>query len=125
MTERNSDAATIIASSDAMALRLHIISSKITSNKMTKATRKGFRKATDGKAEAISTEIETFLEAFSDKIVEGDVFEFVSTSDGVTVSKNGLEKVRVSSREFKQALFGIWLSEHPVKRSLKKALLGQ
>jgi len=124
LTVGSSDAQAIINSNDAMGLRLHIISSKITSKKMTKATRKGFKKATGGKIGAISSEIEQFLEAFSAEIVEGDVFEFVSTAGGVSVSKNGSKQATISSQEFKQALFGIWLSDHPVKENLKKKLLG-
>ncbi len=126
LTEKNSDADTIIQSDDSMAIRLHIISAKITSEKMTKATRKGFSKATGGKVESISEEIEIFLAAFSDKINVGDIFEFVNVSrQGVSVSKNGSEKAVISSAAFKQALFGIWLSDKPVKAKLKAEMLGK
>lgn len=122
------DANAIIDADDVMALRLHIISSKITSKKMIKATREGFKKATHGhgKTDAISSEIEQFLQAFDDKIVKGDVFEFVyQPSKGVVVSKNSLQQATITSLAFKQALFGIWLSDKPVKQRLKKKLLGQ
>ena len=123
---QESDAEKIIASADPMALRLHIISSKITSEKMTKATRNGFKKATGGKVEPIATEIKMFLEAFSDKIEVGDIFEFVATSDqAMVISKNGAQQQTIMSTEFKQALFGIWLSDKPVKAKLKKQLLGK
>lgn len=126
LTDKNTDANTIITSDNPMALRLHIISSKITSKKMTKATRKGFTKATRGKTDAISNEINQFLEAFSNKIVEGDTFDFVYQPDqGVLVSKNEREQITVSSLAFKQALFGIWLSDKPVKERLKTKLLGK
>lgn len=126
LVDKNQDANAIIASKDATALRLHIISSKITSKKMTKATRKGFEKATGGNVEAIATEIDLFLQTFSDKIVEGDVFEFVyQPEQGVAVAKNGHQQAVISSFEFKRALFGIWLSDKPVKERLKKNLLGQ
>jgi hypothetical protein len=121
---KESDAEKIIASTDPMALRLHIISSKITSKKMTNATRSGFKKSTGGKVEPISSEIEQFLEAFSDKIEVGDIFEFVATEKGVVISKNNVQQQIISSQEFKQALFGIWLSDKPVKTKLKKSLLG-
>ena len=92
---------------------------------MTKATRKGFGKATNGKVDIIAAEINLFLEGFSDAIVKGDVFEFVYQPDrGVAVVKNGRQQAVISSLEFKQALFGIWLSDKPVKASLKKKLLG-
>ena len=126
LTEENTDAKAIIESDAPMALRLHIISSKITSKKMTKATRKGFKKSTGGKIEGIANEIDQFLTAFSDDIIEGDTFEFVSTAnEGVVVSKNGTHQATIASIEFKHALFGIWLSDHPVKEGLKKNLLGR
>ena len=125
LNDKQNDASVIIKADDVMALRLHIISSKVTSKKMAKATRKGFGKATNGKVDTISTEINQFLEAFSDVIIEGDVFEFVYQPDrGVAVVKNGHQQAVISSLEFKQALFGIWLSDKPVKASLKKKLLG-
>ena len=74
LKNKSSDAAAIIKSEDPMAIRLHIISSKITSEKMSKATRKGFEKSTGGNTAPISTEIDQFIGAFSDPIKEGDVF---------------------------------------------------
>ena len=108
-----------------MAIRLHIISGKITSEKMSKATREGFEKSTDKNTVAISSEIDQFISAFSDPIKEGDVFEFVNTASGVNVTKNGSDKATFTSPEFKQALFGIWLSDHPVQGKLKKGMLGK
>ncbi|MBL1321355.1 MAG: chalcone isomerase family protein [Methylophaga sp.] len=121
---KETDAAKIIASTEPMILRLHIISSKITSKKMTNATRSGFKKATGGKIEPISSEIEQFLKAFSDKIEVGDIFDIVANEQGVVISKNSVQQQTISSQQFKQALFGIWLSDKPVKAKLKKALLG-
>ena len=125
LSEKNNDAAAIIQSSDPMAIRLHIISSKITSEKMIKATRKGFESSTGNNTDAITKEIDQFIAAFSQPIKEGDIFEFKNTSDqGVVVTKNGDEKATISSAEFKAALFGIWLSDRPAQAKLKKAMLG-
>ena len=125
LKEKSSNAAAIIKSSDPMAIRLHIISGKITSEKMSKATREGFEKSTGGNTAPISAEIDQFIGAFSEPIKEGDIFEFANTADGVIVTKNGAEKATIASPEFKQALFGIWLSDHPVQGKLKKAMLGK
>jgi len=125
LKNKNNNATAIIKSSDPMAIRLHIISSKITSEKMSKATREGFEKSTGKNTSGISTEIDQFIGAFSDPIKEGDVFEFVNTADGINVTKNGADKASIASPEFKQALFGIWLSDHPVQGKLKKGMLGK
>ncbi len=124
LDSKESDAKKIITSTKPMALRLHIISSKITPKKMTKGIQKGFNKATAGNVEPIAPEIRLFLETFSDKIEVGDIFEFVATDRGVVILKNSIEQQIIPSQDFKQALFGIWLSDKPVKAKLKKQLLG-
>lgn len=124
LSAQESNAVKIIESTVPMALRLHIISSKITSKKMIKGIQSGFKKATNGNVEPIALEIEQFLTAFSDNVEEGDVFEFVASEHGVVIIKNNVQNQTISSHAFKQALFGIWLSDKPVKAKLKKALLG-
>lgn len=122
----SSDAAAIIQSAAPMAIRLHIISPKITSEKMSKATKKGFESSTKKNTAPIAAEIEQFISAFNEPIKEGDVFEFVYTQGkGVAVTKNDVQKLIVPSAQFKAALFGIWLSDKPAQKSLKKAMLGK
>ena len=85
----------------------------------------GFNKSTGGKTAAIADKIEMFKSGFSDEIVKQDTFDLVyQPGEGVEVIKNGESKVTVDGLDFKQALFGIWLSDNPVQKSLKKALLG-
>jgi len=43
---------------------------------------------------------------------------------GTHVSRDGEEKAVIEGLEFKQALFGIWLSDKPVSGKLKSSLLG-
>ncbi len=42
---------------------------------------------------------------------------------GVTVYRNGEAKAQVPGLPFKQALFGIWLSDDAIQSSLRKALV--
>lgn len=124
LTEKNSDANSIIQSNAAMAIRIHIISPVITSKKFINATLQGFEKSTNNNTRPIAKKIEKFISALSEPIVEGDIFEFFNVSGkGVLMTKNGEEKVMVSSNEFKTALFGIWLSKNPVQAKLRSALL--
>ena len=126
LKQQNADPKAVIMSDETMAIRLHIISAKITSEKMIKATREGFEKSTLGLTVEIANEIDQFLNAFSEPINEGDVFEFIyRPANGLTVNKNNVEKINISSLVFKQALFGIWLSDQPVQKKLKNALLGK
>jgi hypothetical protein len=126
LVQENHDAGKIIEADEPMAIRLHIVSSKITSKKMEKATREGFVKATGGNVAPIQSQIENFISVFRDKINENDVYDLVYLPDkGVEVYKNAKYSSVTPGLYFKQALFGIWLSEKPAQKSLKKKMLGE
>ncbi|OUR69754.1 chalcone isomerase [Bermanella sp. 47_1433_sub80_T6] len=125
LTEASKEAKTIIAQDKAMALRLHITSGLLSGEKMETATREGFEKSTQGNTAPIQGTIDAFIANFKDGIQENDVFDFVySPESGVNVFKNGALKSTIKGLEFKQALFGIWLSEDAVQDDLKDGLLG-
>jgi hypothetical protein len=125
LSEASKEATAIIAQDKAMALRLHVTSGLLTSEKMEAATREGFEKSTNGNTAAIQSTIDTFIANFKDAIQENDIFDFVYTPmKGVAVFKNGELKSTILGLPFKQALFGIWLSEDAVQDDLKSGLLG-
>lgn len=125
LEQSGSDAAAIISADAPMALRIVIQSRLISSKKMQTAMTDGFNKSTGGNTAAIADKIELFQSGFSDEIVKQDKFDLIyQPGNGVEVVKNGESKVTVGGLDFKQALFGIWLSDDPVQKSLKKALLG-
>lgn len=121
------DAATVLSQDESMAIRLHIISGMITSEKMTNATVEGFENATEGNTKPLEKEIAVFLDTFKATINEGDIFDFVYTpTTGVEIYKNGtLAQTIASDLNFKKALFGIWLCDKPAQKSLKKEMLGK
>lgn len=123
--EQTSDANKLLELDQAMCMRLHIISSRITSEKMITATREGFVKSTDGDTDPIKDEIETFLSWLKQPIKKGDVFEFAFAPHNEThVSKNNKTLGVIENKKFSQALFGIWLSDVPVQQDMKDKLLG-
>lgn len=125
LTEATTEAKSVIDQDKPMALRLHITSGLLTSEKMESATREGFEKSTGGNTASIQATIDSFIATFSDAIVENDVFDFVyEPAVGVKVFKNDTLKATVEGLEFKKALFGIWLSEDAVQDDLKEGLLG-
>ena len=126
LKEKSGDPKVIIEANEPMAIRLHIISSMITSKKMEKATRKGFENATGGNIEPIEVQIEKFISVFEDQIEENDIFDLIYLPrKGVEVYKNSESKSVLEGIAFKNALFGIWLSDKPAQKSLKKAMLGE
>jgi hypothetical protein len=125
LAQKSQDADAIINADEPMAIKLHIISSLITSKKMEKATREGFENSTGGNIEPISTEIEAFIDVFKAQINDGDIFDFIYLpGTGVEIYKNTEKASLVEGFEFKKALFGIWLCDKPAQKSLKKAMLG-
>ena len=125
LNQFSNDAAKIVTADEPMAIRILIESGFISSKKMQTAMAEGFNKSTGGNTAAIADKIEMFKSGFSDEIVKKDTFDLVyQPGKGVEVVKNGESKLTVDGLDFKQALFGIWLSDNPVQKSLKKALLG-
>jgi hypothetical protein len=118
LKEKNQDPTAIIEADEPMAVRLHIISSMV--------TRKKLEKATAGNIEPIKVQIEEFISVFKEEIKENDSYDLIYVpGKGVQVSKNSEFRSAIGGLPFKKALFGIWLSEKPAQKSLKKAMLGE
>jgi hypothetical protein len=126
LKQKQSDAEKIIAADEPMAIRLHIVSSLITSEKMEAATREGFINATGGATAPLADRIESFIAVFREKINKEDLYEFVYVPGaGTKISKNGKAKTTIQGIDFKKALFGIWLCAKPAQESLKAQMLGK
>ena len=126
LEQKDSRPEKIILADNPMAIRLHIVSSMITSEKMEAATREGFQKATDDNISPIKSQIEQFISVFKEEIQENDIYDLVYTpGKGVTVYKNNKVHSLIVGLDFKQALFGIWLCDKPAQESLKAEMLGE
>ena len=126
LEQKNSQPEQIILADSPMAIRLHIVSSMITSKKMEAATREGFEKATDNNISPIKSQIEQFISVFKEEIQENDIYDLVYSADkSVTVYKNGKVHSSIVGLDFKQALFGIWLCDNPAQENLKTEMLGE
>ncbi len=127
LESKSSNANEIISSDKPMAIRLVITSNKINSNNMSEAIEDGFTKSTGGENYRIQDKIDKLISTFSKDAIEvGDIFDLVYVpGKGVQAYKNGTLKSTSTTLDFKQALFGIWLSDNPVQSGLKKGLLGQ
>lgn len=123
--EASSDAAAVIAADEPMAIRLNILSKLLTRKKMVKALKDGFSNATGGDTSAIQTQIDEMLAGMQEKILPGDVYTLAyEPGVGTHLMRNGEEQLVIEGLPFKQALFGIWLSDKPAQASLKSGLLG-
>jgi hypothetical protein len=122
---KSKDATTIINSAEPMAIRLHIVSSLISSDKMISAIDEGFKNSTKGNTAPLDSKIKQFKSAFSEKINVDDVFEMIyDPAKGVCIYKNGKSTSIIPGMDFKSALFGIWLCDKPADSDLKEKMLG-
>jgi hypothetical protein len=125
LKNKSSDATSIMNSNEAMAIRLHIVSGLISSEKMISAVDEGFQNSTGGKTAPLDARIKQFKAAFNEKIKVGDVFELnYDPAKGVNIIKNGKSSGTISGLDFKTALFGIWLCNKPADKDLKNKMLG-
>lgn len=125
LDKKSSDYKAIISGEKPMAIKLHIVSGLISSEKLIAAVRDGFNKSTKGNTAPIQPQIDTMLGYFKDEITKDDVFDLVYLpAKGIVAYKNGEVRGTVKGKEFKEALFGIWLSSDPADKGLKDDLLG-
>ncbi len=124
LNEKSSEADRVLNDEKPMAIKLHIVSKLISSDKMISAVTEGFEKSTNGNTAPIQKEIDTLISFFKEDIKENDIFDLVYIpSKGVVAYKNGKEKGIVPGKDFKKALFGIWLSNNPADDDLKDQML--
>lgn len=126
LKSKSSNASSIVNANEPMAIKIHIVSKLISSEKMIDAINEGFKNTTNGNTAPLSSEIEKFKSFFSDEITKNDVFDIVYLpSKGVVVYKNGEQRGAIKGNDFKKALFGIWLSDNPADKKLKEGMLGK
>ena len=122
---KSSDADKIINDSSPMALRLDVTSEMVTADAMKKALRDGLEKSTNNNTSPILNEIEQLSSSFNSAVTSGDFYEFIFIPEiGTHVLKNNELVELITGLEFKKAFFGVFLSNNPIQKNLKKAMLG-
>jgi hypothetical protein len=121
----DSDANKIINADEPMALRIDVTSTMVTADAMRKALNDGLAKSTGNNTGPIIEEINQLSSSFDSGVSEGDYYEFIYLPKiGTHVIKNNNLVEIIPGLAFKKAFFGIFLSDNPIQKNLKKALLG-
>jgi hypothetical protein len=124
--QKYSDATKVMNDDKVMAIKLHIVSSMITTKKMIDAVDEGFKKSMNGKQAELKEEIEKFKAIFAPEIKENDVYDLVYIPNkGTVVYKNNKPSITIKGLKFKQALFGIWFCNEPADDDLRNQMLGK
>ena len=123
------DAKDIVNSDTAMAIRLQITSSLVTSKKLSKSLQKGIVKSVGEEnvpKYSIQLELlEKLLNREDTQVNDGFNLIYSPTDKSIWVYKNNILEGKIPGLEFKKAFFGIWLSDNPVDEELKNSLLGK
>jgi len=118
------DAQSLIEADAPMLIQLNILSELLTRDKMVDALNEGFSKSTGGNVAPIQAQIDEMINAFDQSIRPGETYRLAYHPDtGTSLLRGGETIATVTGLPFKQALFGIWLSDSPAQASLKKAML--
>lgn len=123
--EKTTDENVIIEGEGAMSIRLDIVSGLISNSAMREAVEEGFEASTTPEElEVLQDRIDGFVGVFEEEITKGDYFTFDYVDDvGVEAYKNEKLLTTVEGKDFKEALYGIWLGDKPADKNLKKGML--
>lgn len=118
------DAQSILAADEMMAIRVRITSGFVSRASLVSSLQEGLAKSANGRPDAFARETEQLQQLLKDDVKKNDVYDFVHVpSKGLCVLKNGNLQGVILGLEFKKALFGIWLSDSPVDKDLRQAML--
>ncbi len=116
----------VLDADESMAIRLQINNKKVTNNRMKKVFLKGFEDAMFGNTENLDARITKFLEMFDASTQINDYYDMVYIKGkGIRTFKNGEEMGYIEGRDFKYALFKIWLGNEPACKMIKGGMLGK
>lgn len=120
----NRDAQAILAADELMAIRVQITSGFVSRDSLVASLEDGLHMSTGGMKDKIADETKMFVETLKDEVKKNDIYDFVHVPNkGLYILKNGKMQGMIPSLTFKKALFGIWLSDSPVDKSLRHAML--
>ena len=115
----------IVNENSPMAIRIDVTSTMVTADAMIKALNEGLKKSTGNNISPISVEISQLSSSFDSGVSSGDYYEFIYLpKKGTHVIKNNDLVDLIPGLKFKKAFFGIFLSDNPIQKNLKKAMLG-
>lgn len=127
LSAKSKDAAAIVSADEPMAIRLYVTSKLLNAKRMKKALSDGFNNSTSGNLEPVQDGVDTMMGLLSGELKKGDEVTMTYIPGTGTVVSNGDSSAdtTIEGLPFKQALFGIWLSDKPAQASLKDDMLGK
>jgi len=118
------DSKTIVEADELMAIRVKITSGFVSRSSLVSSLKESLESSSGGNMAAIAKETAMFIDSLKDEVKKDDTYDFVHVPNkGLLILKNGSIKGTVPGMAFKKALFGVWLSDTPVDKDLRQAML--
>ncbi len=118
------DAQTVLVADELMAIRIRITSGFVSRASLVSSLQDGLAQANKAKPDSYQRETQQLQQFLQDEVKKNDVYDFIYVpAKGLHVLKNGKVQGVIPGLAFKQALFGIWLSDSPVDKDLRQAML--
>jgi hypothetical protein len=119
-----SDARAILDADELMAIRVRITSGFVSRASLVSSLQDGLAQATGGRADEFAAEIDQLQKILKEEVKRNDVYDFVYVpGQGLHILKNGKSQGAIEGLAFKRAFYGVWLSDAPVDKELRQAML--
>ncbi len=124
LNQKNTNPQQIIEADETMGVRFEVTSKLLSRAKFASAFEEGFQKSTNGNIAQYRSRIQQFFNLMHDEIRVGNVYDVIYHKGiGTSVYYEGEKRGTIKGLDFKQALMGVWLSDLPANKRLKKELL--
>jgi hypothetical protein len=125
LTHPMRDAQKIMDADEPMAVRMHMMTGLMTPGMMADALQESLEEVAGEDFETIRERTEAFIRAQDVKVGDDDICDYVYVpEEGLSVYINGERKAVLEGLDFKRAVFGMWLSDTPCDKALKRDFLG-
>ena len=124
LPQKSNSSEEILASDEAVAIRMDFIYKKVDQKKLITAWNEGFAKT--GALQEFAIETSRFNALFNEPAKKGDVYDIVYLPEiGVQVIKNKVVLGTIENSDFRRAVFSIWLGDDTALPKLKENLLNK
>ena len=116
------DAALAISSDQVKRVEMHMLRD-LERGKITEAVQAGFEKNSAAELPRLQGRLDAFLKSIPD-LKSGQVIRVTYVPGrGTLIKAGGGEEIALPGKDFADALFAVWLGEHPVDDELKNEML--
>ncbi len=123
--KENLSASEIINTNSPVLVRLYVTSSLVTRDRFRKQTRESMKRVGKLSPDTSHVDVEGLLNSFEGDFSVGDIWDinYEPTTQEISIYRNnGLVRTMIGE-DLRQALLKVWISEKPIQKSLKYALL--